>query len=234
MLTWLKQQIRTYFGFSKTETNGVLVLICFISTCLVTPIALRYYYKHTTTLDPSLDAALLDSLVQELTQQTANPKITKQDAAPKTGHSDFTTKQLPRAHQPLNKPLDINVANATQLQQIKGIDAKLAIRISRYRNKLGGFISQKQYLEVYGCTDLLYASLTKYTYIAPDFQPKQLHINTADFKTLLAHPYLTYEQVKKIMRFKAKHKPFANLEDLVHLKLLDETTFCKIKPYLKN
>ena len=86
---------------------------------------------------------------------------------------------------------------------------------------------------VYGLTPSVLEQLVAYTYIADGFVPQQLNINTAAFKSLVAHPYLNYQQVQRIIQHKEKQGRFVGLQDLLSFAVLDEPTFKKIKPYLK-
>ncbi len=234
MLNWLKRQIRDHFGFSKTETHGVLLLLWLIIGFLALPQALKWYYSSKPPANNERDLALLDSMVMHLEQQALAPKKSAKWLDEPATVSQQVPKKRAKAT-PVQKiePFDINTADTSQLQQLRGIGPKLSARIIKYRDKLGGFISQSQYQEVYGLDSLVLDRLGGYTYIAAGFQPKQININTADFKTLVAHPYLNYQQVQRIVRYRDRHGKLTSIEDLVTLGLLEKTSFEKVKPYLK-
>jgi cobalamin biosynthesis protein CobD/CbiB len=69
LFSWLKQQIRDQFGFSKTGTNGVLVLLILLLCLLATPSILRKYYNITCINTNAADIALLDSTLALLESQ---------------------------------------------------------------------------------------------------------------------------------------------------------------------
>lgn len=233
MLAWLKHKIRDHFGFSKAETYGVLLLVGFMIIFLTLPQILRWYYQKHYTLNHEHDIALLDSTLALLEKQN-----TQQQSLPQqpTQHSKRTSPQghsKTKTHAPKKiQAFDVNTADTSQLQQLPGIGPVLSARIIKYRDKLGGFVRKTQYQEVYGLGALALENLAKHTYILPEFQPKPLNINTDDFKTLVAHPYLSYKQVQHIMRHRAHHGKLPTVTALLTAALLDETTFERIKPYL--
>ncbi|MEZ4904304.1 MAG: helix-hairpin-helix domain-containing protein [Spirosomataceae bacterium] len=73
--------------------------------------------------------------------------------------------QLKPANLPKNQFLttfDINSADTTQLIRLKGIGSKLAARIIKFRDGLGGFASSAQYTEVYGLDSLALSELGRF------------------------------------------------------------------------
>lgn len=233
MLAWLKHTIRDHFGFSKAETHGVLLLACLIIVFLTVPQVVRWYYNKHYTPNPTPDVALLESTLALLEQQrTTQPSLPKQPTQ-YDKPTELDGHGRTKAHTPANTPnFNVNTAAASQLQQLSGIGPVLAARIIKYRDKLGGFVCKAQYQEVHGLGTSALENLTQHTYILPEFQPRQLHINTDDFKTLLAHPYLSYEQVQHIIHYRAQHGKLYTVAELVTAALLDETTFERIQPYI--
>jgi competence protein ComEA len=234
MLGWFKRQIRDHFGFSKTETNGVLWLIVLIVFFLAIPQVIQWYYSSNPPASNQEDIALLDSIVTQLEQQVAASSKTINSIHNPFEVAHKATKKRSQTKQAQLMPaFDINTADTSQLQQIKGIGPKLSTRIVKYRDKLGGFINQAQYPEIYGLDPLVVGRLVEQTYITANFRPQQININTADFKTLVGHPYLSYQQVQRIVRYRENHGKLASIQDLLSLGMLEEATFEKIKSYLK-
>jgi competence protein ComEA len=128
--------------------------------------------------------------------------------------------------------LDLNLADTTQLIGIYGIGSKLSLRIIKYRNQLGGFVSMDQLGEVYGLDTVVVNELNRKAYIAADYQPKKIIINSASEKELSTHPYIKYTLAKAITAYRFQHGNFTSLEDLKKIALVDETFYTRIKPYL--
>jgi DNA uptake protein ComE-like DNA-binding protein len=115
------------------------------------------------------------------------------------------------------KPFDLNEADTTQLKQIRGIGSKLAIRIVKYRQQLGGFVDKQQLNEIYGLSPEVVQNLQDVTYIQEDFQPTTIAIHQATFKELNNHPYISYEATKRIFNYTKKQKitSWETLEELI-------------------
>jgi DNA uptake protein ComE-like DNA-binding protein len=59
----------------------------------------------------------------------------------------------------------------------------------------------------------------------------RININTADFKTLLRHPYLNKNQVKAIVNYRKQHGAFQSISQLQSIHLLKGEPYRKIAPY---
>jgi competence protein ComEA len=220
MFSWISARLREHFGFSKTETNGTLVLLLLTSICLLVPRGLQWHHSVQPKSSHDQNIALLERTLALLEAQVQRPKHTH--SKPK--------RNLDRSH--VLQSFDINTASEAQLSTIKGIGQVLASRIVKFRNKLGGFIDQAQYQEVYGLSPEVVARLKKYTYISADFQAAGLDINTANAQKMASHPYLTYQQAQSITHYRTQHGPFPTVAALGALVLIDEATLEKLNPYL--
>ncbi len=130
------------------------------------------------------------------------------------------------------EPFDVNLADTTQLIRIYGIGTKLSQRIIKYRNQLGGFITLNQIEEVYGLDTTVIKELKQNIFIAENFEPAKISINTATEKELAAHPYIKYPLAKAIATYRFQHGNFSSVEDLKKIASVDETFYNRIKPYL--
>ena len=131
--------------------------------------------------------------------------------------------------QPIEKAarVDINLADTSQLIALKGIGSKLSLRIIKYRDRLGGFISQDQLTEVYGLDSLAIKELIKNTFVNPQFIPRQINVNKANEKELAAIPYIKFPLAKAIVAYRFQHGAFTSVEELKKIAVLDEATFAK-------
>lgn len=130
------------------------------------------------------------------------------------------------------EPFDINLADTTHLIRIYGIGPKLSQRIIKYRNQLGGFSSLDQVEEVYGLDTAVIKELKQNIFIAENFEPSKISINSATEKELAAHPYIKYPLAKAIATYRFQHGNFTSVEDLKKIASVDEPFFNRIKPYL--
>ncbi|MBE9466699.1 MAG: helix-hairpin-helix domain-containing protein [Bacteroidetes bacterium] len=126
---------------------------------------------------------------------------------------------------------DINTADTTMLKQIKGIGSYFANSIVKNRNFLGGYYKKQQLLEIYGMTKETYSLIEHYFYVDTT-KIKTININTADFKTINKHIYITYSETKALIHFRKVMGEFKSINDIVKYKLIPKQSFEKIKPYL--
>jgi len=224
VFSWISDKLRVHFGFSKTEANGTLVLLLLCCFCLIVLQGVQRYYGRNTTVIHDRDLALLEQTLKTLKTRR---KTSRQPTVPTPVHSTSPRDRLPSL-----QTFDINTADEAQLCTIRGVGPVLSARIVKFRDKLGGFVNQEQYEEVYGLTSKVIQRLKKHTYINPHFYPRLLNINTIDISTLAAHPYLTYLQARCIVRYREQHGAFSHVEVLEAFGDIDTATLEKIKPYL--
>ena len=125
--------------------------------------------------------------------------------------------------------LSLNAADTTLLQRIPGIGRYRAAQICRYRERLGGYISTAQLREIGDLPE----GIEQWFEIGANETPRQIDVNKSDFKTLLRHPYLSYNQVCAIMRFRQKFGSLRSWSDLRNSPDFSETDFQRLAPYFK-
>ena len=113
--------------------------------------------------------------------------------------------------------IDLNTVDSTTLVELPQIGPYTAVRIIEFREKLGGFIDKEQLRDVKGMDDARFAAIQPYINLAA-VEIRKVDVNRADFKTLVHHPYLNYEQVKCIVNQREKRgmiKNWAQLQSLI-------------------
>ncbi len=125
---------------------------------------------------------------------------------------------------------DINTATARDFEAIK-IRERIAERIVKFREKLGGFAQMSQLSEVYGIKKFELVLLKKHCKIQQPVQ--QININTASSKELRKHLYLSFSDAQAIVRYRERNGDYENVENLREAKILTDTVFGKVKFYLK-
>lgn len=126
------------------------------------------------------------------------------------------------------KRVEINAADSTALIALNGIGHKLASRIIRYRNMLGGFVNKEQLREVYGLSEENYNRLHDQVWVDTTLVTR-LDLNTAAFKTINRHPYISYEMTKTIFEARRKTKiSGTNIREVI----TNDSIYARLRPYL--
>ena len=167
---WLLRKLRKAFinllGFSKTETNGLLVLILLVVLMAILP---RIYFSllHTT---PESDDTTLTNWVHEIENSMEEIKAT-----PDEGIS-----------YPL-KTFNPNISDRLSLEQ-SGVPSLLARNIANYRSKGGYFKNRNDLRKIYGMTDSLFSALEPFisipeqkTQTRQPFKKEWTNEKTSDF-----------------------------------------------------
>ncbi|MEO1051099.1 MAG: helix-hairpin-helix domain-containing protein [Bacteroidota bacterium] len=304
----LRYWVRNYFGFSKTETNGFIILLPLVFVLLASPTLYKMMIPERPMFSDE-DRQGLDSLlaawesnvtVEQVEETTTtilfnfDPNIAKSEDLQRLGIKPYiadriikyrskggkfkiksdlqkiygldsltynrlytfidlpakivkstpaspTIKEKPITTNDLIEktiakkeiaPFDLNTADTTTLKQIRGIGKVLSGRIIKYRDLLGGFVHSDQLSEVYGLKPDVVNNLLQYGAIDGAFKPRKIKINESGIKTLVRHPYISYEQAKRIVNHRNKKGVYSNADVLSKEGVLDENTLTKIKPYL--
>jgi competence ComEA-like helix-hairpin-helix protein len=129
--------------------------------------------------------------------------------------------------------LELNEADSSSLEKLKGIGSVMAMRITRYRDMLGGFYSVNQLKEVYGFTNETF-DLIKNKITIDTFKVKKLSLNFSEYEEFAGHPYISGDVAKNIIKYRNKNGSFKACDDLVNKNLIEPDKYERLKPYLKT
>ena len=241
---------KRFMTFSRGERIAIITIVSMIVIMLIAKYLIilnppqRTYFVHD--LDSIIERrnAMLDSIriADSIEKQTA-----KRNKIPRFARNDRTViSSEPRAKREGNREIseisplpavgrndvviDINAADTTLLKQLPGIGSAYAKRIVEYRVKLGGYCETDQLLEVYGMDSLRFNGLKDYVKTDSLFVPNKLRINSDAFKVLLKHPYLEYDDVKKIVNHREQKGLITSWEQLT--KIVGDTINPKLRYYI--
>ena len=127
--------------------------------------------------------------------------------------------------------ININTADTTEFMKIYGIGAFYAKQIISYREKLGGFFTKEQLLEVWKMTPETYDKIKDHVFIS-EKDVKRININSVTIEELKVHPYLKWNQANSIVKMRMQRNGFKNIEELKESVLIDTETYEKLFPYL--
>jgi DNA uptake protein ComE-like DNA-binding protein len=128
--------------------------------------------------------------------------------------------------------IDINEADSAQWACLPGIGMRLAGRIVRFRNKLGGFFSVDQVGETFGLPDSVFEEIRPYLHSGSAVL-QQISLNAADEMVFRAHPYIGWRLAHAIVQYREQHGPFRSIDELQQLALMDPEKLKKLEPYLE-
>lgn len=125
----------------------------------------------------------------------------------------------PKIH--VGEYIEINSADTTELMKIPGIGSYFSRQIVKYRDKLGGFVSKEQLLEIEDFPK------DAATYIKIDKNNIQkLRVNEMTLTQLKRHPYINYYQARAITDYR---RLYGRIRSMSELKLMKEFTDFDIK-----
>jgi competence protein ComEA len=127
--------------------------------------------------------------------------------------------------------IELNSADSAKMTELKGVGPSFAVRIIRYRNRLGGFYHKEQLKEVFGVDSLMYAGIENQVAVNPN-KVTRININIISFDQLRIFPYLGYKQVNAIIQYRTQHGNYASIADMKNIAILDDKILTKIEPYL--
>lgn len=289
--------LKKYFGFSSTETYGLIFLIPVLILILIIPRIVKksllekttsntyqeqkellsWYKESQAMLSTNNSMAISTSLFNpnEITSSDWEHKGFSKDVArrivnyrlkgrdyrkkeellkiyginehlikayfpymiiPKPKKKQFSFPDVKKVVKKLEKKIgivrvDINEANAIELQRIKGIGPVLSERIVKYRNYLGGFTHVNQLQEVYGIDSALCHKMD--SSISP-FIPRvqKINLNQDSAKFLAKHPYISYKTAYAIIKYRKQHGDYTDIKEVKNIHLVSDSIFQRMHLYL--
>lgn len=182
--------------------------------------------QQIRVLDQYILNRIKDSLNFEKASTSSNKSYSK--VSPTTNNMSKQNTQITALIE--LKKLDLNSASIEELVALPGIGSYSAEKIIQYRQRLGGFISLDQLLEIKGLNPDMIPKMTSFLEIRSKMQP--IALNAVTIERLKQHPYLSWNQANSIIKMRQQLGSFKSVEQIKQSVLIDEQTFEKLKPYL--
>lgn len=131
-----------------------------------------------------------------------------------------------------SSPVNINKLSGEEFVALGGFWKYNGERIAKYRQLLGGFHKKDQLLEVWGVKEKYYKHIKDDIRLG-NVSLRKININTATVEELAAHPYIEYHNAEDIFEFKVNNGFYKDVSLLRKHKIISQTTYDKVKPYLK-
>lgn len=124
--------------------------------------------------------------------------------------------------------IPVNTSDTTMLVKIPGIGKYYARQIVNYRNRLGGYVSANQLMEIEGLPE------ETLEYIEIDTEHvKRLNVNSLTLAQLRRHPYINYWQARAITEYRRLHGKIKNIHDLQLMREFTQHDLKRIEPYVE-
>jgi DNA uptake protein ComE-like DNA-binding protein len=220
----MKSQFKNYFAITKKQWNGMVVLVVLILLVLAAPYVYQRFRKDTIINFSGFDAAVAQLSKAQKADSIAATKTHAYNNEPAKTY--VSNKLKPGA------TIELNAADSAQLTTVRGIGASFAIRIIRYRNRIGGFYNKEQLMEVYELDSTKYAEIKDQLTVNPSAVIK-VNINTISFASLRQSPYLSYKQASAIVEYRTQHGNYNSIDDVGNVAIITPDVLHKIEPYIK-
>lgn len=176
----------------------------------------------------SVDVSRLASYAVFPKRPAVMPKIVRVDERRRLRDSAYASwrKSMPQKLDD-GQVVDLNCADTLRLQAVPGVGPYFAGRIVAYGNQLGGYVSARQLLEISGFPQ---EALKWFTVEGKTI--RKLRVNHDEFKMLVHHPYLSFEQVKAIFNHRRKYGDLSSLRQLSTEPAFTEADLERLRPYV--
>jgi len=114
--------------------------------------------------------------------------------------------------------IDINKATQEDLIKIYGIGEAISLRILKFKESLGGFVSMEQMKDIWGLSPEVIENLNSHFKVLTPPNVKKIDINNASIKELSQFPYFNYQLAKQIVTFRSMNGDIKNIDDLTKIK----------------
>ena len=228
---------REFYLLPRGEQRALILL----SLLLILSLLFRITVQLLPDREPEgmeefeLEASLIMASFAEADslQQLRRDSIRQRDSAKQNETGRWTQNQAYTYTRKTGKPIlsiNINRADSTKLLPLPGIGPVFAGRIIKYRNLLGGFVRVEQLGEVYGIPTETIQEIRNQVYIDSTVIHK-IHIDSATFREMLRHPYLEYNEVKALVKYRDFIGDIKSIHELRINQILHDSTLNKIDGY---
>ena len=150
-----------------------------------------------------------------------------------------------------NQTININTADSATLCRVPGIGGYYARQIISYRNRLGGFVSERQLLEIkdFPADALSWMEVEGSSgsngYSLEAHQASQssgsnsssvfrkIDVNHLGERKMSRHPYMGFYRANEIVSYRKVHGPLKSIENLKGLPHFSESDIKRLEPYLE-
>jgi len=158
-----------------------------------------------------------DSLLVVISPYFKFPDWVKNKSISKaTGFSNTKSEYFSKKEKIVVK--DINQATQEDLIKIYGIGEAISMRILKFKESLGGFVSMEQMKDIWGLSPEVIEKLNASFKVGALPSLKKIDINNASVKELAQFPYFKYTLAREIVIHRSMNGDIKNASDLTKIK----------------
>lgn len=242
---------RNWFFYTRSERRAIVLILLLIIVLL--SFVLFIPRRVDTTPVNNTTVAMLDTLMRrvrngDMTEQYN--RVTKRNTA-NVDNKNMTsgkskpvyekrvyasTQSVKRDTMPFVRQekftegiiIDVNTADTLIFMKIPGIGKSISRAIVSYRNRLGGFYSVNQLLEI----KYIDSTFLKWFCVTPDGVFRKIRVNNDGIDALRRHPYMDFYKAKAIIDYRRKRGNFNNISQLSMLKEFSEQDIERLRFYI--
>lgn len=247
----MRRWLTTYFYYTRSERNGLLILIALSMLFLCSPFILPFFFPGQHT-----DFSAFEKEVETFYQQTFSED---EDADMPAGLEEFSFEQenfepkeknrqnIEIAALPPPFPFDPNHADEISLTKL-GLPKRVIITLINFRNKGGRFRKKADLAKIYGLSEEMFTHLEPFITLEepvseqktaaayPTQIPKNkeitLDINQATEEAWQQLKGIGPAYAKRIVNYREKLGGFTSVEQVAETRFLPDSVFQKVRSFL--
>ena len=192
-------------------------------------LTVRQYEELAPYIQIARDYRPASTLLEDDNRASGRPVYGRRTGENASGRLDNDSTFVPRYPRKIaeGEHVVLNLADTTQLRTVPGIGPYYAREITRYGQRLGGYVSVDQLDEID-----LFPTESKRFFVIENPQPRQLNLNQLTLEQLRRHPYINYYQARAIIDYRRQHGPITSIDELSLLPDFPPEAIDRLRPYV--
>lgn len=171
-----------------------------------------------------------DSLLQKIAPYFKFPEWVKTTNSQKSFETNVG--ELNKTPKVTNVFKDLNTASAQDLKIIYGIGDKLATRIIKFRDRLGGFLIEDQMYDVYGLKPEVAQKVLMKFKVQTKPEIVKINVNTANASEISSLVYINYQVSANIVAYRKQVGEIKSIDELKKIEGFPSDKINRITLYL--